>query len=80
MVDISMGGGLRGPPPNLPPYSDTNNPKIISVLTTFLGLAIIAYVLRIWSRIRIYRVVGLDDYAITIALVNSNPLLAKSYH
>jgi hypothetical protein len=81
MVDVSLGGGPLGPPQNLPPYNETNNPKVIGILSTFLGLAIIVYFLRMWSRIRINRVIGLDDYAITIALVNiflcSSSLMTK---
>jgi len=53
----------------LPPYSDTVNPKVIAVTTTFLVLAIIIYCLRIWSRLQVYRSIGLDDYAITLGLI-----------
>jgi hypothetical protein len=60
------GGALA--PQNLPPYSDTIAPRVIATLTSFLALAIITYGLRIWSRLQVYRFVGLDDYAISIAL------------
>jgi hypothetical protein len=78
MSTILTAPGASGGAQELPPFSDTVLPKVLGTLTTFLCLAIIIYSLRILSRLRVYREIGLDDYAISIALVRPSSPLPKS--
>lgn len=56
-------------PAHMPPRSDTQLPVTIGVTTALLSLAVITYILRIYSRCRKYINLGWDDAAITLALI-----------
>jgi hypothetical protein len=48
---------------------DSTTPRVVGVTTTLLTIALITYILRIYSRCRPYLALGWDDFTITLAMV-----------
>jgi hypothetical protein len=59
-----------GTPDNLPPYSDSVIPRTVPMVTVLLFLALVAYILRMYTRVVHYRSLGPDDYCMTLAMVS----------
>lgn len=60
-------GNVNQTTTDLPPYSHTTVPAVIVTTTVLLGLALVTYVLRIYTRVSPYLILGWDDFAITLA-------------
>jgi hypothetical protein len=54
--------------PNLPPRSHSTAPVVVGITTALLVIALITYILRIYTRCRPYPNLGWDDFAITLAM------------
>jgi hypothetical protein len=64
---------IRGPNGEIPNYIDppTRAPMIIGVSITFLLLSLLFVIGRLYSRIRILRSTGLEDYFVVFSWVQS---------
>jgi hypothetical protein len=70
--------GSNGAPAGYPPYSETTLPRSVATLSTLLALALLTYSTRIWNRARSYGSLGMDDYAISLAMVSSIEIPKKT--
>ena len=49
--------------------AEDNRPNLFAITGTFISLAILVVILRIYVRIRIIKTLGPDDYVMILALV-----------
>ncbi|QDS78057.1 hypothetical protein FKW77_003374 [Venturia effusa] len=56
---------------NLPPESESTLPRVVATTATLWSIALITYVLRIYSRFRPYPNLGRDDLAISLAMLTT---------
>jgi hypothetical protein len=52
--------------------NDSTFPKVVGITASLLGVSFITYCARIHGRVRPYINLGLDDLAISIAMVSKN--------